>query len=365
MILEKMKTIRDGDKEKLEELRKSSKPILIYGSANRAAVICEFLEQNNLRVEAYIVDDVFWKENVYIKEKRVNRIDDYKDCLEKYNIVIGFCNVAKTRFILDNENLLRTKFYLFWEPAVVYEWDEKYIKDNWNELEIIYQNLGDELSKNVLESLIFSKINKDGTELLKYADEKQYFNELTYCYETQEEVFVDCGAYIGDTIFDYLKFTNYKYKKIYAFEPNKENIKILTKNVEEVSNVQIIEKGTWNKNTTLEFEENGSSSQIVQDFGKTKIHVTTIDEIVGDEKVTFIKMDVEGSEMKSLQGAVNTIKRCMPKLAICCYHKKDDIICLYNYINSISNDEVKYKFYLRHHSNGVCETVMYAIPIKE
>lgn len=76
-------------------------------------------------------------------------------------------------------------------------------------------------------------------------------------------------------------------------------------------------------------------------------------------------MDVEGSELESLKGAADTIRKNHPKLAICCYHKKEDIIVLYQYIKSFDNDETEYKFYLRHHSNSAYETVLYAIPIKK
>ena len=75
-------------------------------------------------------------------------------------------------------------------------------------------------------------------------------------------------------------------------------------------------------------------------------------------------MDAEGSELESLEGAKQTIAKNIPKLAICCYHKRDDIVNLYNYINQFENDKYRYSFYLHHHSNSAYETVLYAILIK-
>lgn len=84
-----------------------------------------------------------------------------------------------------------------------------------------------------------------------------------------------------------------------------------------------------------------------------------IDEAIhpGD-KVTFIKMDVEGSELESLKGAKNTILRDKPKLAICIYHKPEDMVTIPLYIKELVPE---YKLYVRHHSNSWAETVLYAV----
>lgn len=88
----------------------------------------------------------------------------------------------------------------------------------------------------------------------------------------------------------------------------------------------------------------------------------SIDEIVYSEespKVTFIKMDIEGAELESLKGAQKVIQRDKPKLAICIYHKPEDMVELPLYIKELVPE---YKFYIRHHSNFINETVLYAIP---
>ena len=82
-----------------------------------------------------------------------------------------------------------------------------------------------------------------------------------------------------------------------------------------------------------------------------------IDSVVGDDNVTFIKMDVEGSELKALEGAKNTIIRKHPRLAICIYHKAMDVIEIPSYILSLVPE---YKFYIRHYNSHMWETVLYA-----
>ena len=90
-----------------------------------------------------------------------------------------------------------------------------------------------------------------------------------------------------------------------------------------------------------------------------KVPVVAIDRVVAEEdKVTFIKMDVEGAELESLKGAKETILRNKPKLAICIYHKPDDLIDIPLYINELVPE---YKLYIRHHSNDRGETALYAV----
>ncbi len=73
--------------------------------------------------------------------------------------------------------------------------------------------------------------------------------------------------------------------------------------------------------------------------------------------VTFIKMDIEGAEYQSLLGALKTIKKYRPKLAICLYHKPEDIIEIPHIILSINPD---YKLAIRHYTTCNWETVLYA-----
>ena len=97
----------------------------------------------------------------------------------------------------------------------------------------------------------------------------------------------------------------------------------------------------------------------ISEDGSTVIETRTIDSSVDSrERITFIKMDVEGAELQSLMGAQNTIQRYRPKLAICIYHKREDMTQIPLYIKSLIPD---YKLYVRHYSNNVNETVLYAV----
>ena len=151
-----------------------------------------------------------------------------------------------------------------------------------------------------------------------------------------------------------------KYKKIYALEPDKINVEKCKKNMAKngVDNVIFVNKGAWNKEDIIKFDNTGNGNSCVSENGENQIEVIDIDSVVNDDKVTFIKMDIEGAELEALKGARNTIIKNKPKLAISVYHKKEDIIEILNYINQL---DIGYKFYLRHYTHSASETVLYAL----
>ena len=76
------------------------------------------------------------------------------------------------------------------------------------------------------------------------------------------------------------------------------------------------------------------------------------------DDVTFIKMDIEGSEYQALLGAKQIIKEKVPKLAISVYHNPEDIVQIPRLILSLRKE---YKFYIRHYSSTGFDTILYAV----
>lgn len=125
-----------------------------------------------------------------------------------------------------------------------------------------------------------------------------------------------------------------------------------------LENVVCVNGGAYSFSGALRFNEASlTGSSRITGTGEKEIKVVSIDDMVGDDKVTFIKMDIEGSEMEALDGAKKTIERCKPKLAISIYHREDDLWEIPYYILS---KYPWYKIYIRHYSLTVTETVMYA-----
>lgn len=185
-----------------------------------------------------------------------------------------------------------------------------------------------------------------------------YFEDLFR--PLKDEVFIDGGCYNGGTCLDFIKWCP-EYKKIYAFEPGKDNFAKCEKTINEngIKSIELRNTGLWNKKEELCFVnagDDGTAGHIVEN-GDEIIQAETLDSLIKDEKVTFIKMDIEGAEMKALEGASKTIKRCKPRLAICVYHLNDDILDIPEYIHSMVPE---YKMELRHYNTFFYDTVLYA-----
>lgn len=194
------------------------------------------------------------------------------------------------------------------------------------------------------------------SRILAWGRGNQYFDVFS---PQADEVYVDAGTFDGKTILDFCEWTNGTYEKIYAFEPMSDMCAIIEKKAQEnhIHNIEIFNCATWDKREKIYFTEDGQST-CMDEKGKTEVQGIDIDAIVKDDKVTFIKMDVEGSELRALKGAKNTIIRNHPRLAICIYHKPMDVIELASYILEIVPE---YKFYIRHYSSHMWETVLYAV----
>ena len=151
------------------------------------------------------------------------------------------------------------------------------------------------------------------------------------------------------------------YKKIYAWEPDPANRVAVERTVKNLNDVVLVPCGLWSEKTVLSFRNGGDSASTFMnnddDADVITVDVDSIDNVCSGDKVTFIKMDIEGSELEALKGAENVIRRDKPRLAICIYHKPED---LYEIPLWIKETVPEYKLYVRQHARWWTETVLYA-----
>lgn len=195
---------------------------------------------------------------------------------------------------------------------------------------------------------------------------RQYF-DLPYLPHQEKESFVDAGALNGDTSLRFMEWCHHEFEHIYCFEPDYTNIEKCQKNLQTAevcgggiqrmpSRYTIIPKAVYDSNGEISFEVCSNGLSKVGE-GTEMVPTTALDEELDGKRVTFIKMDIEGSELAALHGAEKIIKDQRPKLAISVYHKPEDMIEIPEYLMSL---DVDYQFYLRHYSLFGTETVLYA-----
>ncbi|MDR2729212.1 MAG: FkbM family methyltransferase [Chitinispirillales bacterium] len=229
---------------------------------------------------------------------------------------------------------------------------------------IVLSTLSGCAQNEMREVLLSHGVKKESIFVPLFPQDKEQYFVADIIKPKNNEVFIDAGGFDGDTILCFADFVkNSGYKRIYSFEPDPEYYEKAKSTIENyhLQNVLLFNKGLWNKSETLNFDLPGvAGSSIVSEGGKIKIEAVALDDVVDkSDKVTFIKMDIEGAELNALHGSKEIIKRDKPRLAICVYHKPKDILYLASYILELNPE---YKFYLRHHSPiSLFETVLYAI----
>lgn len=218
--------------------------------------------------------------------------------------------------------------------------------------------------KEILQQLLEEGFQEEN--IVNIGKEYKKLNDLQYFdlpqleeKRKEKEIFVDGGCFDGSTslgFIDWCKKVN-RGGYLYAWEPDPNNQEKCRKALEnkEIA-YQMIPKGLWSEYAEMSFKSNGGSSSITED-GDVHIIADCIDRCI-DAPVTFIKMDIEGAEYQAILGAKNIINKYKPKLAICVYHKPEDIWELPWLIHKINPE---YKSYLRHYSFGDVETVLYAL----
>lgn len=225
--------------------------------------------------------------------------------------------------------------------------------------EALRSSFNDEKSKSVLDNLI----NFRNTGSFQYMEgfsvdmSGQYFSSLVSFHD--HEVFIDAGAFDGQTTREFIKRCP-NYKSAYIFEPSSSNLEKAKDNLKDFEHIHFIDKGLSNKKETLRFNSSAGSASSISDDGDVIIEVDSLDNLVS-EKVTFIKMDIEGAESLAIEGAKNHILNDHPKMAIAVYHKPYDLWKIHLQVLAIRDD---YDLYLRHYTEGTDETIMYFIPNK-
>lgn len=234
---------------------------------------------------------------------------------------------------------------------------KKFFNQNKERIEKNVNILEDQLSKDIYIKMIKYRCERKRKDFPKYNSENIYFPTDIISLNSNE-TFIDCGAYIGDTVEKFLQESNCNYDGIVAFEPDKDNFEKLKNFAEKYKRIYCFPYGTWIKNETLKFNSGNLGGSSICDEGNNTIKVVNLDSIKECQKATFIKMDIEGSELETLKGAENIILKNKPKLAICIYHSDNDMIDIIEYIHKLIPE---YKIYLRQHGLNEADTVIYCI----
>ena len=346
----------------IENFKELDVPLVMYGATvDVADQIAKKLAKNNIRIDIVAFDTespVMTASTASLKNTELMRVEDLDKHLPAYNVVLGFVRAyGNTGMSLKFKNAYYVSYLSeIFDMEVI---TQSFILENKDYFEDFYNKLYDQHSKDSFVAFMMSKTRQDMKYLPPIFDKIQYFPKGMFEL-TDNESYFDCGAFIGDTIAEFLKAAGGSYNHIWAAEPDRSNYSRLMQYIKEekLTDIDVVNKGIYGCSGKLPFQESGSMLSMISEDADNYIEVDTIDNITGGKPVTYIKMDVEGAELEALRGAENTIREHKPILGISIYHKERDLIDIPLYISSIVPE---YKFYFRVHKKLPIDTVLYGI----
>lgn len=243
--------------------------------------------------------------------------------------------------------------------------DAFFVARDFESFRAFHDTLTDARSRATLAAVLETMLTGDRNHLLDVFEKDQYF-ALPQFSGIEKEVYVDAGAYVGDSLERFV-WTHYGvFDRAIAFEPGPRQFKALKTRSDRLVAEWALDPGQLelvaaalgdSAGTEHVASQSGQMTSLAVGSGTEEIRVSRLDDHMDGRRVTFLKADVEGMEMPLLRGAAETIRRHRPKLAICVYHYPTDIPVISRYLQSLVPD---YRFALRHHSPQLMETVLYA-----
>lgn len=227
--------------------------------------------------------------------------------------------------------------------------------------------LSDERSRAVLRAILMAMLTGESRYCAAVSEADQYFC-LEHFRERQDDIYVDAGAYDGDSTEQFIARHDGAFDKIFAFEPGPYQFAALKARAERLKaqwslkpdSIALINAGLGDaRYATRATSANGELTSLAAGaygVNGTAVDIVALDGFCQGAPITFLKADVEGMEMALLAGARTTIRRHKPKLAVCVYHYPTDIPEIANFLHGLVPE---YRFALRHHSPQLMETVLY------
>jgi len=328
----------------------------VFGTGNTAMLYQEGFSRLNFEFEGYVTNhaeagEIFAGKPVYKPA----------DIVKIKNACVLICSSQQKVYAEVSKQLTDMDIEWYHIDEYIWGWHKE-------ELQKVYDLLEDDGSKELYNKLLQHR----ALCILPATDmicPSQYFALPQFMTRDSKEVFVDCGAYVGDSLEKFIWQSEGVFKKIIAFEPDCRNYSAMQIRIERLKNEWNIASdrietylhavGEKEKVAYVEsyVQNNGLGSKIVgyKDENSFECKTVSLDTLIID-KYTFLKADVESYEYKMLLGAKESIKKWKPKVALSIYHNAVDFYSIPLLIKEINPE---YKLAIRHHSSQLDDTVLY------
>jgi len=227
----------------------------------------------------------------------------------------------------------------------------------------------DKKSLETYEAVLISMLEGNCQALAEYADSDPFFDRFGF-FNRDGEIFVDAGAYVGDSVERFIWSVNGVFRHIHAFEPGRIQYDAMQNRVsrlisEWTLNPRSISLANIGLSAKSGVATMSNSNHPIQtrlgspgDASEQTVAVRTmaLDDYFNGEEFTLLKVDVEGSEALLLEGAGASIAKHRPRIALSVYHFPTDLFVLPLQCREAN---MEYRFSLGHHSSQLMDTVLY------
>lgn len=195
-------------------------------------------------------------------------------------------------------------------------------------IEKAFALLEDGSARDIFLKLLQFRLLTDKIDIPTLPEKGMYF-EYDLFPKDNNEVFIDCGACGGSSLLEFLGANGHEFKSYYGIEPDHVNFQRLRQfisqlDVRDQKKINIYEAAAYSHTKGTNFFILNGPGSFQADNGVDRVSTIKIDDVLNKEKATYIKMNIEGSEVAALKGAEYTIREFQPRMAIMGYHKTSD-----------------------------------------
>lgn len=324
-------------------LKQTNKPIVLYGMGNGADRVLDELAARGIEAAGVFASDEFVRGHSF----RGFPVTTYAAAKERFGeMIVLVCFGSSLPDVMDRIRRIDAEQELYMPDLPVCGgalFDQAMYEEHAEELAEIRSLLADEQSVKVFDNIISYRLSGKISYLSACETTPDEAYETIFRL-TDDETYLDLGAYNGDTVAEFLSHVN-DYREIIALEPDPKNYKKLVKNTEHLSRIRCINAGIYKEACELTFAANAGRNSTVSAKGRIT-HMESVDSLLQGAPVSFINMDVEGQEQNAILGAADTIRTHKPKMLISCYHRSEDLFLLPREVLKLRDD---YRICLRHY----------------
>jgi FkbM family methyltransferase len=332
------------------KMKQDSLPLFIFGCGALKDNIYNYLNKYEIKAEGWYVNTEIEQDTIY--GMKVYSQEELTEQYSEFSVIIGHSHYEQGIAFLKTLKGCKNIYYL---TSLCYDRfdniSEDFLVDNEEAINDIYEMCEDDLSKKSFLSYLEARANNKADYMFPYFEEGCGYWNNDVVTLGEHEVYLDVGAYVGTSIWNFADATDGKYDKILAFEPDVEAVEIIKEELEKrnLSNVILRQECIYNKNGKAKFVRGDEEEGAIIENAKNYIEVdaVTVDclcEELGID-ISVIKMNFPFSVNEVLEGAQGLLARRKPKIIIRIGFHEEQLISATLLIKKLNPE---YKIYFRY-----------------